>query len=210
MIRICSSVVLAMMAAGPSPAIADVRITETTQVTAGKRRIDGVRTTSIKGTRMRLETLQGKESVTTLYGLPAGVTLTLDARKRRAEERNISARNAALQKLYPRERVTVALTPTGGTRDVIGAACDKYAFTIRVPMTKDDGLPLVATGAACIAKEVPGAELERGRQPSRMWRSSRSTKRSSWSRRTGNAPGSDRAEPYSRLDPTPIHWRQGA
>jgi hypothetical protein len=157
MFRFCVRVALVMMLSAPPHVRADVLIVETTSANAGNRKVDGVRTTYISGARMRLEVVRADASTTTLYDVPAGTTTALDAKKRRAELRDISARNAELERQYPRERATVTLTPTGARNELVGTPCDEYAFSIRVPMTKDGNLALMMTGAAWVAKEVPGA-----------------------------------------------------
>ena len=136
---------------------ADVVITETTAVRMGGRSATGVRTTFIKGPQMRVEVVQGTESATTIFDLPAGATINLDDKKRRAEIREISERSAELEREYPRARVTVALAPTGATKQVAGSSCAEYTFTIRVPTTKDGQSALNMTGAAWMAPDAPGA-----------------------------------------------------
>lgn len=137
---------------------ADVVITETTAAKVGSHSATGVRTTFIKGTQMRVEVVQGEEMAATIFDLPAGATINLDDKKRRAEIREISARYAELERQYPRERVTVTLTPTGAAKQVAGSSCTEYTFTIRVPMTKDGKSALNMTGAAWMARDVPGAD----------------------------------------------------
>jgi hypothetical protein len=154
----CCRAVLILMFAAPVGLTADVVMTETTHAKIGGKTVDGVRTTYIKGPRMRLEVVQANDAQTTLYDVPAGVTIALDAKKKRAELRDISARNAELERRYPRSRVVVTLTPTGATKQLAGVSCDEHAFSIRVPMTKDGSLVLVMTGSAWAAKDVPGAD----------------------------------------------------
>lgn len=158
MFRICSSAALVVMFFTPAGLTADVLITETTHVTVGRRTIDGVRTTYIKGAQMRLEVVQAGEATTTLYDVPGGTTITLDPKKKRAELRDISARIAELERQYPRERVMVTIAFTGATKELVGAPCDEHAFRIRVPMTRDGSLALMMTGSAWVAKDAPGAD----------------------------------------------------
>lgn len=148
---------VAALAVAPVGLAADVLIAEKTTVTAGSRIVDGTRSTYIRDARMRIESIQGDTSTTTVYDLPAGVTIGLDATKKRAELRDIASRNAELQREYPRERVEISLTPTGATREIGSESCDEHAFTIRVPMSKDGSLALLMTGSAWMAKGAPGA-----------------------------------------------------
>lgn len=136
---------------------ADVLITETVAAQAGDRNLPGTRSTYIKGTQMRIDTVQGKDSASTLYDLRDNVTIALDARKKRADVRDIAARNARLEQVYPRARTMTNLMATGTTRDIAGTSCAEQTFTIRVPMTKDGDLAFMLTGSACIANDAPGA-----------------------------------------------------
>jgi hypothetical protein len=139
------------------PISADVLIVEKTVFKAGDRPVEGVRSTFIKDTRMRVELAQNGRTAVTVYDLPAGEMLELDAAKRRAYVRTVTARNAKLEKEYPRERTTVAVIAAGSTRTVAGFSCDDHTFKIRVPMTKSGEIVLVLTGSACLAAEAPSA-----------------------------------------------------
>jgi hypothetical protein len=150
--------VLAFVMLAPVRSAADVRLVETTRDQSGSRTIEGVRTTSIKGARMRLDAVRSNEATTTLYDVPAGATISLEAKKKRATWRDAGRRNAKLEDEYPRARVTVAVTPTGATKTLVGAPCREYALSVRVPMTRDGSLVLTMTGSAWMASEVPGAE----------------------------------------------------
>jgi hypothetical protein len=139
------------------PLSADVLITETIAAKAGDRNLPGTRSTYIKGTQMRIDVVQGKESASTLYDLRANVTIALDAKKKRAEVRDIAQRNAKLEQIYPRARTTTNMTPTGTTREIAGTSCAEQTFAVRVPMTKDGDLAFMLSGSAWIAKDAPGA-----------------------------------------------------
>jgi hypothetical protein len=69
---------IVLMVAGP--ARADLRITEDAGGRAGGRIVRGVRTTYIKGARMRIEVVQGDQSSVTIYDLPGGTITNLDAK----------------------------------------------------------------------------------------------------------------------------------
>jgi hypothetical protein len=130
---------------------ADVTIVETISVTAGGKTLQGTRTTFISGARMRIDTALSTQTAATIFDLPAGSIINLDAKARRAEVRDIAARNAELEKEYPRARADASFGLAGASREIAGMKCDEHAFTIRVPMTKDGDIALVLTGTACIA-----------------------------------------------------------
>jgi hypothetical protein len=141
-----------------SPARADVLITEQTTGTAGGRTVQGVRSTYIKGTRMRIELVQGDQSSVTLYDLPGGTIADLDVKKKRAEMHDIAARTAKLEKEYPRQQASVQLTPTGKTATIAAAPCETYDFVVRVPMTKDGETAMTLAGTACLSSAAGADE----------------------------------------------------
>src|SRR5438128_1495213 len=152
-----TALVTLLIVCGARMAAADVRITETTSLTIGGTAGQGSRVTAIKGAFMRIDSAVGSESVSTLYDLPAGTTMRLDPKKKRAEVRAIAARQAQLEREYPRARTTVTFAPTGSTKSIAGASCAEHAFAIRVPMSKDGTLALTMTGRAWLAADAPGA-----------------------------------------------------
>jgi len=96
--------------------------------------------------------------MTTIFDVPAGATITLDGKKKRATWRDVDRRNAKLEKEYPRASATVTVTPTGATRTLVGAVCREYTTSVRVPMTKSESLVLTMTGTVWLASDVPGAQ----------------------------------------------------
>ena len=149
---------LAVVACGPARGWADVLITEATVSKAGGRSAQGVRSTSIKGTRMRIELVQGDQSSATLYDLAEGTIASLDAKKKRAQITEMAARSQQLETKYPRQQATTSVTPAGTSRTLAGAPCEDYTFVVRVPVTKDGSIAMTLTGAACIAHAAAGAD----------------------------------------------------
>ena len=136
---------------------ADVRITENTSAKAGDRSVQGVRSIYIRGSRMRIELTQNNRTTATVFDLPAGAIVDLEPEKKRAEIREIGARNAQLEKSYPRARSSVVLTATGATKVIADLPCEESAYVVKVPMTKDGETVLTLTGSAWTAPSAPGA-----------------------------------------------------
>lgn len=137
---------------------ADVLITETIAAKTGDRsQPSATRLTHVKGTHMRIDQQQDRDSASTLYDLNENVTIALDAKKKRAEVRAIAERSAKLERMYPRSRTTTTMTATGSSREVAGVSCAEHTFAVRVPLTKEDGLAFMLTGSACVAHDAPGA-----------------------------------------------------
>jgi hypothetical protein len=142
----------------PARLSADLLIVEKTVIRSGDRTIEAVRSTSIKGARMRIDFAHGGKTAVTLYDLPAGETIVLDASKRRAEVRNIAARNAKLEKDYPRQRSTVSITPKQSTQTVAGSTCADHTFAVRTPVRQNGSIVLTLTGTACLAASATGVD----------------------------------------------------
>ena len=149
---------IALIGTWPAASRADVLIKETIHVEARGKTTDGARSTSVKGRQMRLESAVGDEATVTVYDLQAGQTLALDAKKRRAEIRDIAARAAQLQKKYPREQTEVAVKATGVSKSIAGVSCDEHTFTVRVPLLKDGSVALLMQGSAWVAMAAPGVD----------------------------------------------------
>jgi hypothetical protein len=141
----------------PARLSADLRITETATAASGGRRVETVRSIYIRGERMRTELAQGEQPAVTLYDLPGGAIVDLDANRKRAQMHDIAARNAKLEKEYPRQRTSISLATTGDTRTLAGSACEEYRFTVKVPINKSGNVVLTLAGSAWIAKAAPGA-----------------------------------------------------
>lgn len=141
-----------------TPLSADVLMVEKTVAKGGGKTFESVRSSYIKGTRMRAEVAQGGKTTVMVYDLPAGETIELEAAKRRAYVRGVAARNAKLEKEYPRSASTVSLTATGSTQSVAGTSCDDHTLAVRVPMTKDGSIALTLNGTACLAAMAAGVD----------------------------------------------------
>jgi hypothetical protein len=154
----CSRLVVAllMLLGQPAGVWADLIITERTVSKAGDRSVEGRRSTYIKGTRMRIELVQDGRSSATVYDLPDGAIIQLDAKKRQAHVSDVAARNSQLQKKYPRERALTNLTRTGATKTLAGLSCEDFTFTVIVPLTKEGKTTLTMNGAACLAADAAG------------------------------------------------------
>ena len=151
-----AALLLAIALSSVVASAADVTIVETLSVTAGGKTIRGTLTTYISGERMRIDAVLPDQSASTLYDLPAGSIVGLDAKAKRAELFTLAARAAAVEKEYPRARVKATLQSTGATSEIAGVACVEQTFTIRVPVVSDDSIALMLTGSAWIAAHADG------------------------------------------------------
>ena len=127
---------LLLVAIAVAPLGADVLITEQVVAKAGGRDINGTRSIHVKRAHMRIDSVQAGASTSTVYDLREGVTILLNADKKRAELREIAARNAKLERDYPRARVTTTVKATQVTKEIAGATCAEHTYEIRVPMSE--------------------------------------------------------------------------
>lgn len=104
---------------------------------------------------MRIAVEQDGQPTVTLFDLPAGVTIALEAAKRRAEGPSMAARATELENNVPRARVTTTMTVAGAAREIAGVSCQDHRFTIRVPATTDGDQIVVLAGTACVAPAAP-------------------------------------------------------
>jgi hypothetical protein len=147
---------LLLLALQPALA-ADVLIKETVTTTSRDKVRHATRSIAIKGERMRIEVEQEGPPTVTLFDVPAGVTIALDAGKRRVTVTPMSERAAELERKVPRARVTTTMRAAGTTREIAGVRCEDHAFTVRVPATSDGDHVVVLSGTACVAPSAPGA-----------------------------------------------------
>ena len=148
----------ALVALVGTPLSADVVMVEKTVAKGGGKTFESVRSSYIKGARMRAEVTQDGKTTATVFDVPAGETIQLDAAKRRAYVRNVAARYAKLEKEHPRSRVTVSLAAAGSTQTAAGTSCDDHTFEVRVPMVKSGAIVFTMNGTACLAALAPGVE----------------------------------------------------
>ena len=156
----CSRLVVALLLLVGQPASvwADLIITEKTVLKMGDRNVEGVRSTYIKGARMRIEMVQDGRSAATLYDLPSGAIVEFDTQKRQANVRDLAARTALLQKEYPSERATTTVVATGETKTVAGVSCGESTYAVAVPLTRDGKTILTMNGSVCLAQDAAGAD----------------------------------------------------
>jgi hypothetical protein len=146
--------VIALLLLHSIPLDADLLILEKV---SGKGTAGTTRSIYIKGQRMRIDVSQGKDSRSTVYDLPAGTIVALNADKKRAEVRAMSARYTEVETLYPRQRTSVTVEPTGATKEIAGIASEEYTFLVTVPMTAKGTQPaMTMSGSAWLAKSAPG------------------------------------------------------
>jgi hypothetical protein len=147
-----------ILLAVPAHLGADLLLVEKSVARSGNRTVEGLRSTYIKGTRMRVEVAQGGKTAVTVYDLPAGEMLELDTPKRKAYVRSVQARNARLEKDFPRHESKAVVTASGQTRTIAGIACGDHTFAVTMPLIDNGSIVLNLDGTACLSGETDAVD----------------------------------------------------
>jgi hypothetical protein len=142
-----------------APAAADVTVTATT---SGKAPmvgdLNGSQTTRIKGSRMRIDSVQGDRETAVILDIEGQRMITLDVKKREATVMPAAKLQEALSKTTTGE-VKASVTPTAETKTIAGMACKVHQVSVSVPFSMggpEMQMALVMAGPACLSKEAPG------------------------------------------------------
>lgn len=122
----------ALTVALTAPAWADVTIKQTT--TGKGLGMSGTTpgTTYIKGSRMRTDTVQGKNTMTTIFDLDAQKMYSFDSRKKEVDVWDMQAVAADLNQAVDMSSMTASVTPNGQTKQVAGKSATGYDMEVSV------------------------------------------------------------------------------
>jgi len=143
-----------------SPAFADLTIKQTTN---GKGlgfsgQTNG--TTYIKGSKMRLDTVDGDKTQTMIFDLDAQKMYIFDSKKKEADVWDMAAFSGEISKSVDMSKMKTTLTPNGQTKDIAGQKADGYTLEISMPTalggSADLAMVVTMTGPAWIVKGAPG------------------------------------------------------
>jgi hypothetical protein len=158
------AIVIGGLLAG-SPAHADLTITQTTAGKIGPVAMDGESVTYLKGTRMRTDSKINRRDVSTIIDLDKRQFVTLNHERKEAEILDMSGVSKSLQQIGAGD-MTLSLTPTGASRELLGLACEEYTVAITVPFQPPKAgsspdaptLTIAMGGPACLSRTAPGRE----------------------------------------------------
>lgn len=158
MTRTMLSVVLAFVIW--APARADVTINATGTGTGLGMSGSTTSSTYIKGLKMRIDSVLGKKSSTTIFDVENQKMYVLDSRRMEADVWDMAAFSQELSKSVTVEGMRTSVKPNGQTKPFAGQNADGYDMEIVVPATIGgaDGMPLtmVLSGVTWIVKGAPG------------------------------------------------------
>ncbi len=136
------------------PAYADVTIKATSSGAMGNA---APTTIAIKGAKMRQDVSMGGATFTTIIDAAAKQMIVLDAGTREAVVYDLAKLTADMQKVAGASDAKVSMTPTGETRQILGARCTGYVVNVTMPITMQGRAATVTIGGPVwIAKDAPG------------------------------------------------------
>ena len=114
------------------------------------------RTLRVKGLKLRLET-KGPMQRVTIYDLETGKRYRPDPRHRQIFVMDLKAAGKRELEHVAVNRLKRKLRATGNKREIIGSACEEFAFELQAPSVRSN---LRDSGIACISTTNPaGAEI---------------------------------------------------
>jgi len=171
--RLAAVLTLALLAClAARPAHADLTIKSTVKAT-GPATMAGQSVSSIKGTKMRVETTMSGEMAAKMPNAQPGqpvktVTIVdaairqmivLDAATKTATVYDLSKMAEQMQQAGGPGDVKVSMTPTGQTRQILGRTCTEYTLSVSMAVTPPTGGPsmtITLGGPTWIARDAPG------------------------------------------------------
>jgi hypothetical protein len=141
-----------------SPVSADLTLTSST---TGKGlgmsgAADGI--TYIKGAKMRSDVTMRGEDLSTIIDLDEQKFYSINHKKKEVEVWNMADFSAELSKVTDSD-ITVDMSPTGQTKELLGQTCEEYSMRVAVafaPGGAGDQINIVMAGPVWVAKDSPG------------------------------------------------------
>jgi hypothetical protein len=112
----------------------------------------------IKGLKMRVETLSGKESRVSIYDLETGKRIRLNPQRKEAFVLDLAPLSEHLRGSIIPTKLVRAIRPTGKKIEIVGTSCYEYAFDLQAPTSPWRGMSAILhdTGTVCVSQNIPG------------------------------------------------------
>jgi len=155
-----STVILALIVC-PIRLRADITVTQITQGGIAPGEV-WTRKLRIKGLKMRVESVSGKESYITIYDLETGKRIRLNPQRREAHVIDLKPLSELHLKFQAKPiKLARVIHATGKKRDLRGASCEEYTFDLQVSTLPWAGvtpvIPILQdTGTVCVSQNIPG------------------------------------------------------
>jgi hypothetical protein len=152
------AVVLAgLMLAMSAPLLADVTIKAMNSGKVMGMGGDIQTTTYVKGMKMRVDSVSGDTTRTSIFDVENQKLYTFDNKKKEAEVWDMAAFSAEVSKAVTVEGMTASIKPNGQTKQVAGKTANGYDMVVTVPA--DMGgmkMTMNLTGTTWVVKGAPG------------------------------------------------------
>lgn len=110
----------------------------------------------IKGLKMRVEALHGKETHITIYNLEAGKRFRLNPQRKEAFVLDLALLSEHLRGSVIPKNLARAIHPTGKKTESLGTSCDEYTFDLQAPTAPWHGMNAILhdTGTVCVSQNI--------------------------------------------------------
>jgi hypothetical protein len=140
---------------------ADVTVSQTGKLT-GAVAEEYTKKIRVKGLKMRVDSLPGKESRVLIYNLETGKKFRLDAVRRVAFVSDLVPFNRQADGGVVTAKIVRSISPTGKQSEVMGKSCTEYTFELRIPHALSSGGSTLErdSGTVCVSQSLAeGLEL---------------------------------------------------
>jgi len=108
----------------------------------------------IKGFKMRVESLSGKESYVTIYDLETGKRVRLSPKRKEALVMDLAPLSERMRGRVVASKLARQIRATGNKKEVAGESCEEYTFDLQAPIAhfavQHD------KGTVCVSQNMPG------------------------------------------------------
>jgi hypothetical protein len=140
---------------------ADVTVSQTGKLT-GVVAEEYTKKIRVKGFKMRVDSLYGKESRVLIYNLETGKKFRLDAVRKVAFVSDLVPFSRQADGRAITAKIARSISPTGKQSEVIGKSCTEYTFELRIPHALSSGGSTLErdSGTVCVSQSIAeGLEL---------------------------------------------------
>ncbi len=110
----------------------------------------------IKGLKMRVDALYGKETHITIYNLETGKRFRLNPQRKEAFVLDLAPLSEHLRGSVKPKNLARVIHPTGKKTESLGTSCDEYTFDLQAPTAPWHGMNAILhdTGTVCVSQNI--------------------------------------------------------
>lgn len=155
-------IALVALVAPIAPAFADVTVKSTVTGKGMGMSQNTTSTTFLKGNKMRVDTVVGDTTATSIFDLDTQKLYSFDSKKKEADVFDMQKLAADVEKSVTISDMKTSLTPNGKTKEIAGKSATGYDMTISLPATFGGAGGMKVTmnlaGPVWVVKGAPGAD----------------------------------------------------